>query len=179
MKSLVASMSRLKDDTRGVSIVEFAFSLPFLILLYIGGYQLTDAISAYRKVTTATRTIADLSSQYTSVYDSDLDTVLNASQQVMAPYSSATAKMLVSQIKTDGSGNSTVDWSRGKNIAPLTPSSSFVLPASIKQNNTSLIVAQINYDYVPKLASSLIGTIPLSETIIMSPRRTESVEHLQ
>ncbi|NDU79348.1 pilus assembly protein, partial [Actinomadura sp. DSM 109109] len=64
---------RLFRDERGIALVEFALSVPLLLLMFIGSYQLTDAISAYRKVTTATRAIADLSSQYTTVSNSDLD----------------------------------------------------------------------------------------------------------
>jgi Flp pilus assembly protein TadG len=58
---------RLWADQGGVSAVEFAICLPFIVLLYLGGYQLSDSISAYRKVTAATRTVADLTSQSTSV----------------------------------------------------------------------------------------------------------------
>ena len=79
-------IARLARDTRAVTATEFAIVLPFLVAMYLGGYQLSDAISAYRKVTTATRTVADLTSQFPSVSDAELDTVLAASQQVMTPY---------------------------------------------------------------------------------------------
>ena len=79
-------MRHFLSDRRGVAASEFAMSLPFLVLLYIGGYQLSDAISAYRKVAVATRTVADLTSQYTSVSYDDLDEILNASAQVLSPY---------------------------------------------------------------------------------------------
>lgn len=166
----------LARDTRGVSATEFAIVLPFLVLLYLGGYQLSDAISANRKVTTATRTIADLTSQYTSVSDVDLDTILDASQQVMAPYKVENAQLIVSQVKVDGSGNVKVDWSRSKNGTALTPGTNYTLPAAIKQNNTSLIVSTITYNYVPVVASSIFGTIPLRDQIMMSPRASSTVK---
>jgi len=95
-------------------------SLPFLVLLYIGGYQLSDAISAYRKVAVATRTVADLTSQFTSVSDDDVNTILDASAQVLAPYKISASKITVSQIKMDGSGNATVDWNLGDFGASVT-----------------------------------------------------------
>src|SRR5438045_1745239 len=98
-------MRRLLSDRRGVAAAEFAMSLPFLVLLYLGGYQLSDAISAYRKVAVATRTVADLTSQYTSVSDDEVNTILNASTQVLYPYKVSAAKVTVSQIKMDASGN--------------------------------------------------------------------------
>lgn len=163
------------EDTRGIAITEFAIVLPFLILLYVGGYQLSDAISAYRKVTTAARTVADLTTQYMSVTNSDLDTILAASQQVMAPYNVRNAKLVVSQVSVDAQGAAKVAWSRGLNTGALQTGTSYTLPATIKQNNTSLIIASIEYTYTPNFASSLIGTIPMRENIIMSPRASSTI----
>lgn len=165
-------------DTKAVSAVEFAIVLPFLILLYIGGYQLADAISAHRKVTVATRTIADITSQYTSVTDDELDQILAASQQVMAPYKVSNAKLVVSQITIDNQGNATVSWSRGLNMTALTTGSPYTIPTSIKQNNTSLIIATTRYDYVPTVASRMIGTISMRDDIVMSPRAASTVRKI-
>ncbi|MET0309064.1 MAG: TadE/TadG family type IV pilus assembly protein [Sphingomonas sp.] len=169
-------IARLARDIRAVSATEFAIVLPFLVILYLGGYQLSDAISAYRKVSTATRTVADLTSQFSSVSDSDLDTVLAASQQVMTPYKVANAQLTVSQIVVSDKGVVTVDWSRGLNTTALKAGDPYTLPASIKQNSTSLIVATIRYNYVPLVAPELIGTIPMRDDIIMSPRGGDSVK---
>jgi len=169
-------MRRLLTDRRGVAASEFAMSLPFLVLLYIGGYQLSDAISAYRKVATATRTMADLTSQYTSVSDDDVNTIMNASAQVLSPYKVSAAKITVSQIYINASGVATVDWSFGKNITPLTKNTPFTLPASIRTPNSYVIVASTNYTYTPVAASGLIGTIPMQDQIVMGPRSSVEVD---
>lgn len=177
--NIAASMRRhlqsLRNDCRGVALIEFAFAVPILTLMFVGGYQLSDALFAYRKVTLATRTITDLTTRYTKVSDADLDMILNASQQVMSPYQPSAAKMTVSQIDIDDKGKSTVAWSQGKNTPKLAPGSTFVLPDAIKQNNTSLIVSQITYTYTPGIASSVLGTIPLKEQMIMSPRASAAI----
>lgn len=169
-------IARLIRDTRGVAATEFAFVLPFLILLYVGAYQLSEAISAYRKVTVATRAVADLTSQETTVTNSRLDEILAASQQVMTPYPVANAKIVVTQVAIDGSGNAKVDWSRGLNTSALVEGTTFTVPPTVKQNNTWLIVAAITYDYVPTVASTLIGRIPMRDNIIMSPRASTMVK---
>ncbi|MGU3391440.1 TadE/TadG family type IV pilus assembly protein [Sphingomonas sp. M1A8_2b] len=172
-----AVLGRLAHDTRGVSLIEFAICLPFLILLFTGSFQLSDAVAANRKVTMAARTIADLTSQYTVVSDSDLDTILNASQQVLAPYSADAATMTVTLVTTDALARSTVAWSDGKNTNGLKPGTAFNLPLAIKQPGTSLIVAQVVYTYNPSFGATYIGTIPLTETIIMSPRGSSTITH--
>ncbi len=168
---------RLACDRRAVAAVEFALCLPFLVLLYIGGYQLNDAISAYRKVTTTTRTLADLTSQVTSVSDADLDTILAASTQIMAPYKAADAKLIVSQIKIDDKGNATIDWSRGLNVSKLNQGDSFTMPGNMKMNNSYLIVAQVTYTYTPIVGGNMIGVIPMHDQIFMGPRASTSVQH--
>lgn len=173
---LTRKLQALGSDRNGVALTEFAFALPLMVLMYLGGYQLCDAISAYRKVTTSTRALADVTSQFTSVNDSDLDTVLAASQQVMSPYAVSNAKAVISQIAIDKDRNATVDWSRGKNVSGLVKGSSFTVPDSIRQANTSILVAEIQYLYKPIAASGLIGDIPMRDRIIMMPRATASIK---
>ena len=166
----------LRSDSSGVALTEFAFALPLMVLMYLGGYQLCDAISAYRKVTTSTRALADVTSQYTSVTPTDLDTVLAASQQVMSPYSLGNAKLVISQIKIDKDRIATVDWSRGKNVDPLVAGSPFTVPDSIRVANTWMLVAQIQYRYRPSVAPGLIGDIPMKDVILMMPRATTNIK---
>jgi len=169
-------MMRLADDRRGVALAEFALVLPFLVLLYIGGYQLCDAISAYRKVTMATKTVADLTTQFTSVSTDDVNTVLNASAQILAPYKVNSSKIIVTQVFVDDKLKSTVDWSIGKNVTGLTKGKAFDLPTAVKQPNSYIIVASIDYNYVPVIAKSLIGTIAMHDQILMGPRASVQVK---
>ena len=170
-----ARLKRFQQATDGAALVEFAIILPVMISLYLGGYQLCDAISAQRKVTTATRAITDLTTQYSSVSNTDLDTVLNAASQIMAPYKTSNARLVVSSVVIDNNGAAKIAWSRGRNATPLTVGSSFTVPAPIKQNGTSLIVANVSYSYVPIAASNLIGRIEMRDQIMMAPRGSSSI----
>ena len=163
------------SDNKGTSAIEFAICLPFLVLLYTGVFQLAEGLSAYRKVTLTARTVGDLTAQYTAVSDADLDLILNASQQVLAPYPVSPATMTISQIKIDASGVSTVDWSRGKNCSGLVAGSAFTIPAAIKTPNTYLIVATLNYSFVPTFGAGVIGNIPLHDQIVLNPRATARI----
>jgi Flp pilus assembly protein TadG len=173
---MTALLRRLAAANSGVALTEFALSLPLMILIYLGGYQLCDAISAYRKMTTTTRAIADITSQYTSVTNTDLDTVLAASQQVMSPYPASEGKFTITQVKIDDKGVATVDWSRGKNISGLVAGTPFTIPDSIRQPNTSLLVAETLYTYKGSALGSFIGDIPMKDRIIVMPRATGSIK---
>jgi Flp pilus assembly protein TadG len=168
-------MRALASDRKGTSAIEFAIALPVLILLFTGGFQLSDAVSAYRKVTATSRSLADLTSQYTKVNDATLDTILNASTQVMAPYSTTDASFVISHISTDALNRTTVDWSRAKNATALNKGDPFTIPTALKFPGTSAVVARVTYTYRPVFGSSYVGTIPMGDTIIMLPRASQSI----
>ena len=165
----------LAHDTRGIALIEFAFVLPFLVLLFIGGFQLMDAISAYRKVGGTVRALADLSSQNTTMTTTQADEILNASRQIMAPYSPNNASLRISQITVNASGVATVAWSRALNGTARTTGSAFTMPTGMSTPSKYYIYSEIVYTYTPRIASSLIGTIPLTQTIFMSPRNSEFI----
>lgn len=174
MTSIFRSIAtlRLARDERGVALMEFAFVLPFLILMFVGGFQLMDGISAYRKVGRTVETLADLTTQNTTITAARADEILAASKQVMAPYSPAGSLMRISQVQVDSKGNATVSWSRASNGTAYQTGAAFPLPSTLNQPNRYYIYSEINYTYVPRIAPGLIGNIPLVQTIFMSPRNS-------
>jgi Flp pilus assembly protein TadG len=169
-------LASLKSDERGLALVEFACVLPVLLLLYLAGYQVSDALSCNRKVTISARAIADLTTQNATVTTGQLDTILSAAGKVMAPYNIANAVSRVTELKTDGSGNTTVVWSRDSTGGGRTPNSSFTLPPNIKINNSFVILSEVTYSYKPAVNFSIVGPMPLGDAIYMNPRVSNSVD---
>jgi Flp pilus assembly protein TadG len=91
-------LARFPNDESGVSAVEFAMLLPLMLTLYLGTVEISQAVGIDRKVTLTSRTLADLTSQVSSLSSSDMSNVLNASSAVIAPYESE-------QAQGDGLGN--------------------------------------------------------------------------
>ena len=168
---------RLADDRRGVALLEFAFVLPFLVLLFIGGFQLLDAISAYRKVGTTVRALSDLTSQNSTMNGAQADTIIAASAQVMSPYSPSNASLRISQIQVDALSQVKVSWSRASaGTTAYTAGAVFTaLPPSLLTPSPSYVLSEITYTYTPHVAATLIGTIPLSQVLYMSPRYSPSI----
>ncbi len=169
------SAGTLGADRRGVALIEFAITLPILVLLFVGSYQLLDAISTYRKVTTTVRTLADLTTQSTSMTASGANDIMNASQQVMTPYSTTTAVLRITQVQIKNDGTATVGWSRAVNGTGYTPGSAVTVPSGISVPNTNLIYSEISFNYVPKIASVILGPITFRDNIYMSPRNSQSI----
>lgn len=178
MIARIGFLRRLAGDQRGLALIEFAMVLPVLLLLYLAGYQIQDALSCNRKVTIATRAIADLTTQYSVLTPGQTDDILNASKQIMAPYNVANATLQVVEVYTDTKGQTTVQWCRtpGQDCASLTKGTAYTLPTTIKTNDTYMIVAKVIYAYKPAVTFSVVKPLTLGDVIYMSPRVSKSVD---
>ena len=165
---------RFAGNTQGVSAVEFALVLPLMLTLYLGGAEFAQAISASRKVTLVSRTVADLASQYTTISDANMTNLLNASATVVAPFSSSALKVTVSQIKIDANSNATIEWSDTRGGLTRCGGSATV-PAALKVPNTWLIWGEAEYGYTPAVGYMITGTLQLKEQMYMRPRLSNSV----
>ncbi len=165
----------LLRDRGGVALTEFAFTFPVLLLLFLGGYQLSDAIACKRKVGLTNRTIVDLGTRSKQVVASDVDLMLAAAVQVMAPYRASQAQVRLTEVYTSPSGATTVVWSRGRNAIPLAKGATVALPGSLRTNNTYLLMSDITYAYDPRVRFGIVGTRTLTDTLFMSPRNSDSV----
>ncbi|HEX7782095.1 MAG TPA: TadE/TadG family type IV pilus assembly protein [Sphingobium sp.] len=165
----------LARNGRGVAAIEFALVAPVTILLYVGSYQLADAIGVNRKVTVTARSLADLTTQYTSLTQSEADSILNAATQVMSPYDSAPGTYRISELAIDNAGAAKVVWSKSRNGTARTVNSTVALPSGVAQTNSYIVMAEVSYTYVPRIAVTLIGNINIGDTIYMYPRRSNSI----
>jgi Flp pilus assembly protein TadG len=172
--NLLRHLRKLRADTRGVGAMEFAAAAPVLILLYCGGYQLMDAISAYRKVTVTARSLSDLTTRQEEITDDKAQEFMNAAQQVMSPYSASNIDMRITQIFINGGGVPKLSWTRTTDSISL-KSKNLTVPPSMRVPNTYLIQSTVTYHYDPVVAPSLIGPLTFTDSIFMSPRRSTSI----
>jgi Flp pilus assembly protein TadG len=163
---------------RGAAAVEFAILVPVLLLLYLGGYEVTQALSTYRKLTDTTTEIANIVSQYAGLSSANLTSIFSASTQIMTPHSAASLTIVLSEISTDASSNPTVTWSQAYNGAtPLTAGAAVKLPAGLAMANTSYVLVQTTYLYTPTIGAAYVRPIPMQNSIYMLPRRSPTIAY--
>lgn len=171
---IMRRLQRFRKDARGLGAVEFAMAAPFLILLYVGSFQLMDAISCYRKVSITTHTLADLITRQSTTTPADVDQTLQAARQVMTPYSTANATLVITEVHIDHDGNQGIVWSRS-NDGTTVSNSDLDVPSSIAVPDTYLILSHIIYRYQPPVAGKLIGPLTFQDHIYMNPRISDSI----
>jgi Flp pilus assembly protein TadG len=183
--SLPQYLVRLGRDQRGVAAVEFAMLLPLMLTLYLGTVEISQGVGVDRKVTLTARTVADLASQVTSINNTDMTNLLNASSAVIMPYDATKLKSTVSQVDIDANGNATIKWSDTLGGTAHAAGSSVTVPAALNVKNTSLIWGEVSYSYQPPIGQNILqllglptGTINLSDQIYMAPRLSSTVSRV-
>jgi Flp pilus assembly protein TadG len=170
---------RFARDRAGISAVEFALVLPFMLTLYLGSSELGDGLAAQFKATLAARTVADLASQYTSIDSATMSEILGAASTVMTPYSTNNMAVTVSELQfSSGSNIATVQWSCTLNGTARAQNSTYTLPTALQSLPTGtyyLILGEVTYPYTPSMGYVLTGTINIYEETFFFPRMLSSI----
>jgi Flp pilus assembly protein TadG len=168
---------RFAADRRGISVVEFSLLLPLMLTMFFGTVEVTDAISADRQVTLVASTVANITSQYTSVSATDVSNILAAASAVLAPFPVANAKVTLSSVSIDPTGNAQVDWSETLNGTKRSGNVSASIPAALKIANTSVIWGEATYNYKPVIGYVVTGTLSMGSQIFARPRMSNCVKY--
>ncbi|HTW33775.1 MAG TPA: TadE/TadG family type IV pilus assembly protein [Rhizomicrobium sp.] len=178
-RALRIALSRLRhfrEAKSGIAAVEFALVLPFMALLYLGGFEVMEEISANRQVALTASTIASIVSQYSTISESEtMPGILAASTSVLTPFSSANAVVTVSCINVDNTGKATVSWSQAMNGSGRVVGSTITLPAALDVPNTTVILGETSYSYTPTIDFLHKGTMTLYSSIYMLPRQPGAI----
>ena len=189
LRRLCAPARRLARDARGVALVEFAISLPVLILLYLGAYVISDAITCNRKVTRSARAVTDLVSRYAAVSSSDLQTIMGSSAMVLSPYDSSIAQIRVSEVQVVDASTAKVVWSKSTtNWTALTAGNSVTLTTNLvpqamlpdktvtpNKPGAYFLMGEVSYPYTPQFGLGFISTITMNDRIFMLPRLSDQI----
>ena len=168
--------ARLVVDQRGVAVIELAIILPFMLLLYLGGLEVSQAMAVKRKAALTASTVANLAAQYSSISTSQtMPDILNAAAAVLTPYSAANAIVVVSAVNIDGAGHATVAWSEALNGAARPTGQAVTIPAGLDVPNTTLIWGETIYNYQPFIDFLNTGAFKLYSSIYMLPRLSSTI----
>jgi len=174
--AIPAPLRRFAADRSGVSAVEFAILLPLMLTMYLGGVEISQAVSADRKTTLVAHTIGDLTAQASNVTTADMTNVLNAGAAVAYPFSSGNLTQTVTAVCINSAGTiATVLWSRTLNGTARSGVVTTSIPAALMVANTSLIWGEASYAYRPTIGWTITGTLTLNDRFFLRPRLSNSV----
>lgn len=182
MSRLAASFHaarRFSRDRTGVAALEFALILPVMLILYVGGFEVSDAVMLNHKVSHATSVLGDLVTQVEELDTAGIEmgNILDATEAVVSPYPTTDFAIIVTGVTIDGDGNATVAWSGARNATALACGAPVVLPAGIAQPSTFLVVANVSYDFSPPFGQYVVGNITLADEFYLRPRYSTTITY--
>lgn len=165
-------LARFAHARRGLAAVEFALLAPFMVIMYLGTFELVQGLAAKRQVTLTASTVANIVTQYTNVDSSaDWPNIYTAAAVVLTPYSTANAGVTISEVKITSAGSATVQWSLAAyNGTKRAKGQLLTVPTTLGGANTYLILGEATYKYTPVIDLLNFGTINLYSSVYMLPR---------
>jgi len=181
---LSRACQRWAHDDSAAAAAEFAVVLPVIALLYLGGFELSQALAVYHKMSDMTRELANITAENTSTTESTLCSLMATANVVMTPYSAAPLTVNLYEIQTDANNNASVTWhvkyvyttSTTGNCTDVGAASTWTMPANLSSAGGSYILATTSYNYTLTVGANEISPIPaLTDQVYFVPRESASV----
>lgn len=167
------------DSQRGVAAVELALVFPMLLILLLGGLDLTRYMLFHQKTERVAFSVADMVAQSSAVTKVQMDDIVLAAGQIMRPFSfTAEGVVIVSSVYKDPaqsfptirwqySGGGTLARSSKIGILNGTPT----LPNGLTLNDKdNVIIAETYYLFSPTFNSGYTPQSDIYKIAIYKPR---------
>ena len=163
----------------GIAAVEFSLILPILVLLWIGGVEVTQGLSVDRRCNNLAAAIGDLVARDKKLKPSDISAIFDIAPGAMFPHPTSGMSMRVSAVKMDEDGNATIAWSQAEGSEPAYADDydvNSIVAASLRAPDSQLIMAEVYYNYTPTVGYVIVGSKLLSDRIFFVPRLVSAVQ---
>jgi len=173
-------IARLWRNRRGSILMEVALSVPVILILFSGGFEIGRYALLEMKVSRIATSLTDLVAQTEDeIYSADIDGLVQAVPHIGQPFSFDTSntQVIVTSVKANSSDTPIVCWQvekvgdLGQNSRIGNPGAVADLPDSItmKEGDTA-IIAEVYYEYAPFIFDSVMSPRRLSSDAIFRPR---------
>lgn len=172
---LLNRLSGFRDDSSGVSAIEFALILPAMVAMFFGIGELTSYMQAHNRMTKVASTVADLVAQDTAITDDEMTNIFNCAEAIMQPFDAANGWIRVSSVVANAMGQTSVAWSDGQGISERAVGSAITVPGGIVPPNSSIIFTEVSFNYTSSFGMFLTGGITAEDRFYARPRRSVTV----
>ncbi len=178
--------SSLARDRSGTAIIEFAFIVPIMLIMFFGSYETANLVLAYMKLENAAETAADLIAQSTVnnvLSSTDFTNFTDAVEQVLSPLPTSGSQLQIAYASvTYSTGSPVIDWHLEVNgatalsISNISTSQNLANLGSETNGSTdSVIIVKLTYAYTSTFSHVLKSSYALSELAFNRPRYTNCV----
>lgn len=167
-------------DRRGVSTVEFALTLPVLLLIFLGMIEFGEVFTVERRIAVVANTAADLVARVKTTSDDELNDIAEAAEQIVRPYPTGPLEITIISVETDENNIASVGWTWSNGASACDDDGAgapYTLPdQALTEPNTSIIVAEVRYRFTPSVGLFLTDGTDLEAAAYYRPRLADVVD---
>lgn len=177
--SIIRQIYKLLLCRNGVAATEFAIALPFLLVLMLGGLELSRYVILHQKLEKVAYTVSDVVSQSDTLTMAQINQALTAAATIMDPYEfSPRGVVFISSVYQSGTDAPTVRWQRnGGGVLAVTSQIGesggvATLPNGLTLNDKdNVIISEVFFRYEPFFTGGLFDDfVELYKVTIFKPR---------
>lgn len=178
MLSALKRLRRLIVDRTGGILIEVAVAMPILVLITLGGIEVSRYVLLNQKLDRVAASTGDLVAQAETISATDIDNLFEAAKFVIKPFTlTDQGVIIVSSISTTGGQPPKINWQHtggGTLVVPSAigvPGGNATLPPGFSVvPGDSVIVAEVYFDYVPWPVSGVTSNKRLYHLALFRPR---------
>jgi Flp pilus assembly protein TadG len=171
--------SKFMRSQAGLAFVEFAITLPFLVILFLGGVELTRYIIIVQKVEKAAFTMSDVVAQSQTINTTQLNQLVEAVQQMMLPFPfGSSGYVIVTSVTKTGTAAPVINWQytgggswTQSSTVGTTIGANAVLPTGFNMTDKeNVIIAEVYYNFSPMFAAGMLKGKTIYKMSLFRPR---------
>jgi Flp pilus assembly protein TadG len=172
-----ARLADMFSHEGGIAAVEFAMILPILLVLWIGGVEVTGALSLDRRLNNLASAMGDLVARDKKLTYADIDDIFELADAALYPYDATGIALRITAVDMDEGGVATVGWTRKQGTLPTgipnwvrgDPMNAEV-PAELRVADSQIIMAEVYHTYRPAVGYVMTGDVDLDDRMFFVPR---------
>ncbi len=167
--SISKRLSNFRKDESGVSVIEFAFVAPFLMVIWLGMVSLLDIESTSTRIGRVSATVADIIAQAPVADTFFINAAFNAGKSMMGNVAAENLELVVAGVEVQSDQTIDVIWQCARNFDSDKLDDvidDLDLPTYLKQAPGFYIVSHAEYTHTPLLSQiqmPLFGNLMSSE----------------
>jgi Flp pilus assembly protein TadG len=176
-----ARIRRLGRNDRGTAAIEFALIAPIMMVLMFGTYELSQVMTADRRITKISSSVGDLVARATSTTCVGVSNIMEIGNVLLQPFVTTNLSITVYNVRTltDNATNLGIKWSAWNGIGSkaANPITTGGIPAGLftAKKDDEVIITIVRYPFPWTIDAYVIGqttdkSITLGETFYLKPR---------
>lgn len=164
---------RWLKDNEGMAAVEAAMIFPIMLAMFMGVFDLGNAILANQKAIRSSQVVADLIARKNIVTDADIYDAIEAGRLAFEPLDSSSFGVDIVSIRFDDFADGQILWRETVNMTSVSDALGSV--AALEDANEGVVMVSVRYQFEPLFVGMVVDSFEMSEVAFSRGRNSPVV----